>query len=261
MQLSNSTWKQAQEYFAQRDLVILPVGSLENHGSHLCLGTDAKVPQYLADQLETRLQAAFAPVMPFGCADHHTDFPGTVSIGTDGLYLVMSRVVQCLYQAGGRHFVFLNGHGGNDPALSQVGLEMSQKGALCCILDWWVLAGKLNEQWAGGHGAGEETAAMLAIDPSCVHMEYFQDPHPQDLSPELPYGRGVEVLCNGIGVPVPRKVATYASAGWYGPDHPTKATCQWGQEMLQATVDFCVDFIEKFERVPLKSATTAAEIL
>ncbi len=252
MQLSNCTWKQAEEYFARKDLVVLPVGSLENHGSHLCLGTDAKVPQHLVGLLEERVDAAFGPVMPFGCADHHADFPGTVSIGTDGLYLVMSRVVQSLYRAGGRHFVFLNGHGGNDAALNQVGLEMSQQGALCCLLNWWTIAGELNPQWAGGHGAGEETAAMLAIDPSCVHMELFQDKAPKDLSPELPYGRGVDVLCNGVRVPVPRRVDTYAAAGWYGPDHPTKATAAWGKEMLKATADFCADFIQKFERVPLK---------
>lgn len=119
------------------------------------------------------------------------------------------------------------------------------------ILNWWLLAGELDPRWKGGHGGGEETAAMLAIDPSCVHMEYFMPFEPKDLSPDLTFAGSFNVNCNGVSVPVPRHVDRYSSCGWYGPDSPETATKEWGEEMLKATADFCVDFIKKFERVSL----------
>lgn len=72
------------------------------------------------------------------------------------------------------------------------------------ILNWWLLAGELDPRWKGGHGGGEETAAMLAIDPSCVHMEYFMPFEPKDLSPDLTFAGSFNVNCNGVSVPVPR---------------------------------------------------------
>ena len=57
---------------------------------------------------------------------------------------------------------------------------------------------------------------MLAIDPSCVHMEYFMPFEPKDLSPDLTFARSFNVNCNGVSVPVPRHVDRYSSCGWDG---------------------------------------------
>ena len=163
MRLEHSSWLQVQRYFTQHDLVLLPIGSTENHGSHMALGTDLLVPDYIAGELDKQLEILITPVMPFGAADHHSSFPGTLSIGVDGLYLVLSKICEDLWRYGARRFVFLNGHGGNNPALSKVGLELNQKGGISAQLNWWTVAGELNPAWKGGHAAGEETAAMMAI--------------------------------------------------------------------------------------------------
>ena len=47
MFLEEMSWKQAEEYFKTRDLVIIPVGSTENHGAQLALGTDFLIPRNL----------------------------------------------------------------------------------------------------------------------------------------------------------------------------------------------------------------------
>ncbi len=251
MKLWKSSWKQAEEYFTRKDLVVLPVGSLENHGSQLALGTDALVPQNLVERMDDMIDAAFAPVMPFGVADSHIDFPGTVTIGHDGLKMVMSRVTDGLYRHGARRFVFLNGHGGNDAALSEVGLELRSRGAMAAILDWWVIAGELDPAWKGGHGAGMETAAMMAIDPECVHMELFEDEPARSIDPELHYFKSSIVETNGVHIAIPRPVREFAPAGWFGDDYPLKADAGWGEKMLQTTAEFCADFICRFEKLPL----------
>lgn len=251
MFLERITWAQAKEYFDQKDLAIIPVGSTENHGSQLCLGTDFMIPRKLCEMMDDRLDVLIAPTIPYGVADQHTDFPGTISIGADGLYDLVSRVVNELYKWGIRKFVFLNGHGGNSPVLQRICLELDSRNALGSILNWWILAGDLNSNWEGGHGGGEETAAMLAIDPSYVHMQYFMPFEPVNLSEELTFAGASNVKFKGISVPVPRHVARYSESGWYGPDSPREATVEWGKKMLSATADFCADFIEAFEKVEL----------
>lgn len=251
MFLEQISWMQAKEYFEKSDTAIIPVGSTENHGSQLALGTDFIIPRKLCEMMDEKLNVLIAPTVPYGVGDQHANFPGTITIGYDGLYDLMTRITNQLYDFGIRHFIYLNGHGGNTPVLQRVCLELDEKKALGAVLNWWTLAGDLNPAWKGGHGGGEETAAMMAIDPSYVHMEYFMPFEPMDLSPELPFDGAFNVSCNGISVPVPRHVDRYSSCGWYGPDSPKTATVEWGQEMLSATADFCIDFIRKFQKAPI----------
>lgn len=249
MKLENSSWFQVEEYFKNKDLVVVPLGSVENHGSHMGLGTDFIVPAGLADLLESRVDVLSIPSLPFGMADHHTSFPGTLSIGHDGLYLVMSRIASQLEQMGARKILFINGHGGNTPVLTRIGLEMEKKGVLCAVVEWWVLAGQLKEEWKGGHAGAEETSAMMYLRPEAVHMELAMESEPKHLSEDLTYGGANQVLCCGIPVQVPRQIRNIAEAGWFGPDHIQTASSEWGAEMMNEVADFLADFIEKFEQV------------
>ena len=155
MFLEKITWKQAEGYFKEKDIAIIPVGSTENHGSQLCLGTDFLIPRRLCEMMDERLNILIAPTVPFGVGDQHINFPGTITIGYDGLYDLMTRIVDQLYGFGIRKFVFLNGHGGNTPVLQRVALELDERHAMGAILNWWLLAGELDPRWKGGHGGGE----------------------------------------------------------------------------------------------------------
>lgn len=249
MRLEHMTWKQAEAYFKDHDTAIIPVGSIENHGSHLCLGTDYLIPSHIAETLDREVDAVLLPAVPYGIADHHFGFPGTISLGYDGLRLVMERITQCLYNYGVRKFIFLNGHGGNDPALLDVGLGLEDKGALTALINWWQLAGQLEPAWAGGHGGGEETAAILAINPDWVHMEDYMPLEPQDLSPELPVSAVRTVRFQGADITVQRRFQSVTPSGWYGPDDPKDATAEWGREMLDRVTRYIVDFIRAFSKV------------
>ena len=138
MFLEQISWKQAEEYFKKRDLAVIPVGSTENHGSQLALGPDFLIPRNLCERMDSRLNCLIAPTIPYGVADQHTHFPGTITIGYDGLYDLVTRIADQLYGHGIRHFVFLNGHGGNTPVLQRVCMELDDKHAVGCVLDWWI---------------------------------------------------------------------------------------------------------------------------
>ena len=95
MRLEVMTWKQAERYFQTHDMAVLPIGSIENHGSHLALGTDFLVPSKIAEQLDRESGVLILPAVPYGVADHHGGFPGTISIGYDGLYCGKALRLRC----------------------------------------------------------------------------------------------------------------------------------------------------------------------
>ena len=255
MFLEKITWKQAEGYFKEKDIAIIPVGSTENHGSQLCLGTDFLIPRRLCEIMDERLNILIAPTVPFGVGDQHINFPGTITIGYDGLYDLMTRIVDQLYGFGIRKFVFLNGHGGNTPVLQRVALELDERHAMGAILNWWLLAGELDPRWKGGHGGGEETAAILGIDPSLVDQSEVAGPmRLHDVSDTLKATGFTSIDYKGVTVNIPRLTPSVTHNGWIGPDHPETATEEWGRKMLQTTADYIVDFMEEFKKVDIAKA-------
>ena len=252
MQLQRMTWPQVERYFSERDTVIVGVGSCENHGTHLPLGTDALVPEKLEEMIGERTQVLCTPVLPFGSCDYFTGYPGTVSLGNELLYQVLEKVTDGLYRAGARHFVFLNGHGGNTSSIERVCYALSKHGALGAVLNWWSLAGLLNRDWAGGHGGGEETAAILYVDPSLVDRGAMQPCDIEDLTAEIRSCSLKAVEFRGVKIPVPRDVRPICRNGWLGPDRIEDATREWGEEMLTAVADYAAAFVEAFEKAPLR---------
>ncbi|WP_299052627.1 mycofactocin biosynthesis peptidyl-dipeptidase MftE [uncultured Nocardioides sp.] len=104
-------------------LLLVPVGSTEQHGPHLPLGTDTMVAAAVARLAAERLVAegravAVAPTLSYGASGEHEDFPGTVSIGHEALYLLLVELGRsaCRWAQG---VVFVNGHGGNVPTLKR----------------------------------------------------------------------------------------------------------------------------------------------
>ena len=248
MRLERINWTQAEEYFKHNDMVIIGTGSIECHGKHVALGTDFLVPSKIIELMEPRTDVLIAPTMPYGSCQYLTDFPGTVNLGYDVLYAVMTKITESLYKHGARKFLFMNGHGGNTPVLQRIGSEMTRKGCLCAIIDWWSLAGRINPKWKGGHAGAEETSAMMVVAPEAVHMELAMEFAPIDLTDELTFAASDSVYCDGVTVQVPRPTAAYSKSGWFGDDHINTASVEWGEEMLTGVADFIASFIDKFSR-------------
>ncbi len=251
MRLANMTWPQAELYFKTNDTILLSVGSIECHGRHLPLGTDTLIPLKLLDLIEPQTDVAIAPIIPYGACDSQTDFPGTVSLGTDVLYQVFHRLTQGYKAHGVRRFAVLNGHGGNISTLEKVGQELWRQGCILAELNWWLMAWDLNPAWKGGHGGAEETAGVLAVDPALVDWSEVKDLYMKPLSGEMETAGFKSVRYKGVEIPIPRPVIDFTDNGWVGADHPKNATQAWGRDMLNACADFIVDFLDAFRCVPL----------
>jgi len=93
--LRNLTWEDIKEQIkVAKGTVILPVGSTEQHGPHLPVGTDTMV----------------APPLWFGWSPHHMVLPGTITIRPEILIEITSDIIGSLNQHGFDKFIFVNGH-------------------------------------------------------------------------------------------------------------------------------------------------------
>lgn len=257
MYLSKMNYLEVEEYLKTSDTIVIPVGSIENHGKHMPLGTDSFIPDELARLLDQRSDLLIAPAVNYGATESLMGFAGTVSIGTEGLIMLLRKICDQFYRYGFRHFIILNGHGGNRAAIQEVGLHLYRKGAYMAMLNWWIMAGEINPNWAGGHGGGEETAAIMAIDSSLIKKEYLNLPEGvrDDVSEELPYDAWNNIKYKGVSVEIPREIKAITDNGWlahaFKHDVPTRADAEWGREMLNAVADYIVDFSNVFGKSSL----------
>lgn len=253
MRLENITWPQAERYFKESDMVILPIGSTECHGRHLPLGTDNLIPLKILDLFEEKSDVLIAPMIPYGACESLYPFPGTINIGSDVLYILLSKIVNELYNHGARKILVLNGHGGNIKTIERVGFDMEKKGAMVVMLNWWLMAWDMNPEWKGGHGGAEETAGVMAVDPSLVdYSELTEEPLKlKDVNENIIATGFRSVKYKGVEFDILRSTPNVTDNGWIGPDHPTKATVEWGTEMVQTCADYIADLAEELKKVQL----------
>lgn len=158
--LADMAWPAAGRAAAAGALLLLPIGSTEQHGPHLPLSTDSDLAAAVcAGAAARRAGVVVAPTLPFGSSGEHQGFAGTLSIGQQALRLVVTELVRSAQLTFPR-LVVVNGHGGNAEALRVAAATLRGEGR-----DVHLHA----LRWAGDAHAGEaETSLQLALDPHRV---------------------------------------------------------------------------------------------
>lgn len=199
-------------------LVLLPIGSTEQHGPHLPLDTDSVIAHAVAQRAATALPTALvAPTLPYGASGEHAGFPGTVSIGHEALRTVLVEAVRSLSLWAGR-IVLVNGHGGNtatlDTALGLLRAEGHDVAWTGCSVP-------------GGdaHAGRTETSVMLHLAPDQVRLEAAVAGDTRPLAVLLP-----ELMAHGV-----RAVSPSGVLG-----DPTGATAAEGRRTMDVMVSAAV---------------------
>lgn len=114
------TREDAENLMKKTKTAVLPVGSLEQHGPHLPLGTDSLDAYRLAREAIESMRGEKLPLLPpinYGVSYHHMSFSGTVSLSPETLIKIIEEIASSLQKHGIIKIVIINGHGGNTPAL------------------------------------------------------------------------------------------------------------------------------------------------
>ncbi|MCF0151407.1 MAG: creatininase family protein [Firmicutes bacterium] len=249
MFLERLSYAQAGEFFKKDPVCIIPLGSTEQHGPQCALGTDFLVPRNLAERIDEKLgdEIIVVPTIPFGVCEYHMSFPGTINIGLDGLQMVLGNVTKSMLQHGVKRFIVLNGHGGNTPAISKVALDVYHAGGILCSIDWWSLVGQLDSKYAaGGHGDRIETSAMLAVSENFVDLSLCRPKSPNPPSQNTTVKSISVIEFKGGSIHLQRDTCENAPNGWFGPYDPKDATREEGEDMLQLSARYVIDFIPEF---------------
>ena len=111
--LPDMTWPEVEDLLTRTDMVIIPVGALEQHGPQGPIGTDFYNGVAQAELIAQKTDALVAPILMPGNSPYHMGFPGTITLSSETLERVYFEAAQSLIKHGFRRFVFLNAHGGN----------------------------------------------------------------------------------------------------------------------------------------------------
>ena len=158
--LAGAVWPE----IAASPLVVVPLGSLEQHGHHLPLGTDTAVAIAVAEAAAPRLDGALlAPALAYGASGEHEGFPGTVSLGTEALTGLLVEYGRSACRWAGRVLI-VNGHGGNLDALRSACSLLRREGR---DVGWFTCG------IPGGdaHAGRTETALMLHVEPEWIRAD------------------------------------------------------------------------------------------
>lgn len=234
--LADLTYVEVMALEKSDGLVVMPLGSTEQHGPHLPLGTDTVLASRLLDAALTRLPPEAKvwrlPTLPYGKSNEHSGFVGTMSLSHRTLAAVLHEISRAVVAAGFTRLAFFSGHGGNTPSLDVVARDVrDETGLFCFVIDPGIQFSAITEisereRMFGYHAGHVETSLMLALEPELVRMERAVAEFPP-------------AMTDGVGHAGPARRAWLTSdiseSGVLG--DATLADLQQGERMLEEVAD------------------------
>ncbi len=185
--LDLSTWNDIDQYLSTCKGIILPIGSIEQHGPTGAIGTDMLTAEAVAIEVSRLSGVLVAPVQPYGMAEHHLGFPGTMSLQPTTLLKVMHDLLLSLARHGFERVFVVNGHGGNiatvKAAFAEVyrsvsTLHLPVSSSFRCKVASWFMApdvyNKARELYGdkeGQHATPSEISLTLHLEPSLINKQ------------------------------------------------------------------------------------------
>ncbi len=214
-------------------LVILPAGSVEQHGPHLPTGTDIYAANVIAHAVAERMDGLVLPGGPLGVTPLHMPFEGTITLTADTFMRVVTETAASTAQHGAKYLLILNWHELNIPPLGVAADKLHREfGMTVLTVQACFVAEELFGKECNGltHGGEIEALAVMACRPELVHVDRI------DNSSDHAHGTKMDGLRRTRSYqPVLTDVRSIAPTGWYG--SPQHATTEKSTRMVREVAD------------------------
>lgn len=189
MEVASATWKEYEELLKKVKVVILPVGSVEEHGLHLPLNADTITAYEIALLAAQKKSALVLPPVTYGVCRTTSGFPGTITLSFDTMRGMIEDILEGLVNQGVKKIILLCGHWGSShlTALREAARTIKQRKTevkillipLSYLLDDEAKSVLEAEKEGAGHAGELETSLMLALKPNLVNIEKAEGEHPK----------------------------------------------------------------------------------
>ena len=247
--LQNMTWEEIKEKTKEsRETIILPIGSTEQHGYHLPVGTDTMVANSIAEAAAVKAKILVAPPLWFGWSPHHLVLPGTITVRAEVLIEMVYDIIKSLYHHKFVKFILLNGHRIVNVTWLQIAAERAKRelGVKIVIFDPAYMSKEFKSDlnWGEvGHAEEIEGSHMWYCYPDLVKMERAKDnPHHHNNLYHVDPKYTGDTLCYVPSSPAEMKELAEKSGGTSG--EPSKASKEGGKKYHEHLVERMVEVIE-----------------
>lgn len=245
--LARMTWPEVEDILKQTDIILVPVGSTEQHGPALPVDNDAFIATEFTTRVAERLwdtqKVVVAPPISYGYSPHHMQFKGTVTLRESTLASMIVDVCTSMEKHGFKRIILINGHGGNSTAISNALHEMNNVVmAKIFSVNWWDLAiDKIAEVATRPvfHACDMETSVAWFLGQRVLEDKRVDEP-----------GRKIVpgFIESDMLAPPPRASVAYmmkhiTESGVVG--YSTKATKEKGKQIAEVVLKRLEDFILK----------------
>ena len=234
------------EALKEVDTVVVPLGTVEQHGPHLPVGTDALIPITVAKHVAEKTRVLVAPPIYYGNSLSMADMKGVFTITPDSLATLLLDLCRSFAKQGFKRIIFLNGHGGNKQVLNFIGQKARMEtGALIARIDWWDIVTEeiptICEKVVQ-HADEGETSMMLACRPELVDMKKAtRDSTSEKLTNELTDGKPKNLPQVFVSF------TKWSKTGLIG--DATKASKAKGEKIMKAVVNNIVSFLQQLDKL------------
>lgn len=257
------TWPEINVAVEQQKVIVLPVGSVEQHGHHLPLDVDVRLASSVALEAGKRSPSNMLvmPPVTYGYCHHVMDFPGTITIEPGTFTRLLIDITKSVAYHGFRNIILLNGHGSNYHLVDQAGRQTNlQTDAVCCTLSWWQLAAdywnrEVRESGPGGcaHACELETSAYLHLDADAVRKDRIKAALPEFVT-DVPGGeewQWVDLTLGAGPAAITSWTSAYSETGSFGA--PELATEEKGRLVFDHAVNRLVDLASWLQTRPAEA--------
>lgn len=253
------TWPEINEAVAQEKVVVLPIGSVEQHGHHLPLDVDVKLASSVCDAAGERAPETMLvlPPVSYGYTHHVMDFPGTINISPVTFVNMLIDIGTSVAYHGFRRIVMVNGHGSNHPLVEQAGRQITlTTGALCLNISWWQLIAEywneeVRESGPGGcaHACELETSMYMHVDPEGVRRDRIKGAPPDYLDLEGgPEWQKVDLTLGSGPATIVEWTSCTSETGAFGA--PELATDEKGRLVFERSAERLAEMVAWFRTRP-----------